>query len=521
MSSRPEGRNVKTLIYRLKHPRRALAPAKAFVGRLLDRPRSLIGGGPGSWQLPQARDRGDSAGDRVLPVDPNLPQLEVAGDSGLMQEVFEGHLRSLDGKTYPIRECRIFHTRYRQGARCVVHYALSFEEPDTGRWLKQRVTGVMFAGRQTRRIWKKLRRSDSGRGIPGAPPALEPFSYIPDLDMLVQVFPYDYELPALPLLMAGPTPELGSLLLARFGPGDWREEVWDIEPIRYQAGSRATLRLTGRARDSVTDRTEERRFYAKIYQAEEKGEQTYQVMRALWDKASAGGEGFTVGRPIAYLSDLRTLVQEEAPGATLRDVLIREDEATPAVRRAARALATLHLDHLPTPQHRHLQDQIYDLEKRVELLRRACPHLGPEIEEVAGAVVAGLEEGPLAPTHCDLSLGHILLDGDRLSLLDLDAFAEADPILDVANVLSQLAVMPLMIRRSLLSEERARTAARIFVEEYFACVPKTWRDRLPPRYAFALLKRATGMYKSQTPDWPNKIEGLITEAKDALAGRIW
>jgi aminoglycoside phosphotransferase (APT) family kinase protein len=74
------------------------------------------------------------------------------------------------------------------------------------------------------------------------------------------------------------------------------------------------------------------------------------------------------------------------------------------------------------------------LERTGIILRWACLHLGAEIEETVGAVVASLEEVPPAPTHRDLKLDHILLDGDRPCLVDLNYFAEADPVLDVANV---------------------------------------------------------------------------------------
>ena len=73
----------------------------------------------------------------------------------------------------------------------------------------------------------------------------------------------------------------------------------------------------------------------------------------------------------------------------------------------------------------------YNLES---ILRWACPHLGAEIEETVGAVVASLEEVLPAPNHRDLKLDHILLDGDHTSLVGLDNFAAADPVLDVANV---------------------------------------------------------------------------------------
>lgn len=452
----------------------------------------------------------------AFPVDPDFSQLEVACDPELMREVFQRHLRPLGERAYRVRDCRLFRVRYHRGVRCVLQYTLRLAEADTGHERTQWVTGVMYAGDRTRRKWEKLRARDPVK-VPGIFSAFEPYAFVPDLGMLVQVFPYDRRLPSLPLLMAGPSPELEPPLLARFGPGDWHTEAWNVEPVRYRAELGATLRFTVRARDATTDRTEERRFYAKVYRDAEKGEETYRVLRALWSKAS--GVGFTIARPIAYLSGLRTLLQEEAPGISLQDVLLQGDGTIAVVRKAARALASLHrLDHVLMLRRHHLRNEVAALERAGELLRWACPHLRAEIQEIVGTVVAGLEEVPSAPTHRDLKLDHILLDGERFALIDLDDFSEADPVLDAAKVLAHLAGMPLWFD---LPQDRTRTTARAFAEEYFAHVPKAWRERLPFHYAGAILKVATSFFGHQEPNWPDKVTTLVEEAKDSLAGRVW
>jgi Phosphotransferase enzyme family len=451
-------------------------------------------------------------------ADSAFPQLEIAGISELMREIFQKHLQPLGGRAYHVQDCRLSFVNCRQeGARCVLQHTLRLAEAETGCERIQLVTSVMYAEDRTPQKWGKLRVYNPEE-IPDIFSTFEPFSFIPDLRMLVQVFPYDHGLPTLPLLMAGPSPELEALLLARFGPGDWHAEAWNVEPLRYRAELRATLRLTVQAQDNVTGRTEERHFYAKVYNDKEKGEQTYQVLRALWDKTSAGDAGFTVGRPIAYLNGLRTLLQEETPGTSLEDILLQQDEATPAMRKAAGTLVALHLDHVPMSRRRCLRNEIATLERVGKLLQWACPHLRAEVQEIVGAVVAGLEEVALAPTHGDLKLEHILFDGDRLALLDLDGFAEADPVLDAAKVLAHLAGMPF---RFPLPDGCAQTAARAFAGEYFAHVPETWRDRLPLHYAGAILKIAAGFFINQEPGWPDTITTLVEEAKGSLAGKVW
>ena len=452
-------------------------------------------------------------------ADPSFPKLEVVKDPELMREVFQRRLQPLDRKTYQVLDCRIHYIHYRRAARCVVQYTLRLAEPETGREWSQWVSGVLYADGRTRRIWEKLRRTESEqREVSDSSPAFVPFSYIPDLDMLMQVFPYDHRFPALRLLMSGPPPDLEPLLLARFGTGDWRAKAWNVEPVRYRVDMRAALRLTVRARDTITGRVERRRFYAKIYRKEEEGERTYQVLRALCNKVSGGEVGFTVAKPVAYLGELRTLLQEEVTGTSLLGILRwEEDEAIQAMRKAARALASLHLsDDVVAPRHRSLQDEVSALDGVEKLLQQACPQLGPEIEEAVGAVVAGLEEVPSAPIHGDLKPAHIIVNGDSVALIDLDKFAMADPVVDVANLLF---LLPSGSSQHHLSHGGV---AQAFVEEYFGRVPEAWRARLPLHYAAALLKKAAyGFHRRQASGGVERVEAMVERAKDSLAGKIW
>jgi hypothetical protein len=138
----------------------------------------------------------------VALADPVFPQLGIAGDPESMCEVFQEHLRPLGETTYHVLDCRLSRIRYRKGVRCVLQYILRLAEVGTGHERIQWVTGVMYAEDATRRKWEKLRLLDP-MTIPEAFSTFEPFSFIPGLGMLVEVFPYDRRLPTLPLLMGG------------------------------------------------------------------------------------------------------------------------------------------------------------------------------------------------------------------------------------------------------------------------------------------------------------------------------
>ena len=445
-------------------------------------------------------------------ADPAFPGLESAGDPDSMRRLFGEHLRPVGETAYSIRDCRLSRVRYRKGRRCVLQYALSLSHPATGAERTQWVTGVMYTGGKSRRKWEKLLKS--APEVPGADPVFEPFAFVPELDMFVEVFPYDRRLPGLPVLMAGRSPELKAPLLAHFGPG-WRIEAWNVELVRYRAELGATARISVRAEEATTGRAGERRFYAKVYH-DDAGERTHRVLRTLRDRPRDGA-AFSVGSPVAYLDELRILIQEETPGVTLRDVLLVDEDAGSAVRKAAAALAELHLTDVEPPRLHPLVKEVIALERTGRLLRWACPHLGGPIEEIVGAVVSDLEEVPPALTHLDLKLDHILLDGERTALIDLDSFAGADPLLDTAGVLVRLGGMSLLFPA--FDEERGRDYERVFADEYFGRVPEAWRDRLPVHYAGAALKMAVGFFRRREAGWPAKIESLLNTAGESLAGR--
>jgi hypothetical protein len=85
-------------------------------------------------------------------------------------------------------------------------------------------------------------------------------------------------------------------------------------------------------------------------------------------------------------------------------------------------------------------------------------------------------------------------------------------------MLARLAAMPVLFS---LPQQRVQTAARSFVEEYFAYVPKAWRTRLPLHYAGAALDVAASLFRRQEPDWPGKVAAMVEKGREALAGRVW
>ena len=149
--------------------------------------------------------------------------------------------------------------------------------------------------------------------------------------------------------------------------------------------------------------------------------------------------------------------------------------------------------------------------------RLAGPRLPRLASPVPPVVLEALAPGKRAISPC---LGcPRSLDGDSVAIIDLDKFAEANPVWEVAEVLAYLTSAP--FNWLPLPYDRAWRAAQAFAEEYFAHVPEVWRDRLPFHYAGAVLQLALLLSRDLVPGWPDKIEALLEEAKNSLEGRIW
>jgi hypothetical protein len=335
---------------------------------------------------------------------------------------------------------------------------------------------------------------------------------VPEHDLLLQVFPYDHRLPALAALMAGPPAELVPTLLAEFGGEDWALTGWSAEPVQYRADMRAILRVDIEAlnSDGVAAAS---RMYAKVYRDPDACRRAFATQSAISAQVASNTGLLDVARPIAHLDARRTLLTEALPGMSLSKIIRRGDGYVPAVQTAARAVAAFHQLDLSAPP--RAAAEIAGLRAAESFLIAARPDLADAVSAIVQAVIAGLDGAPTALIHGDLKPDHILADGRRAALIDFDLIAVADPVADVAHLLAFLG----------RPQERAQSrrdphvdAAAVFVEEYFAHAPASWRDRLPLYHAMTALHKAVGLCRRRGADAQTRVEDVLREAQAILHG---
>lgn len=449
-----------------------------------------------------------------FPRDPDFPQLEIASDPGRMLELFRARLTPIAGNTCAIEDCIPFRFRCRQSsARLVLQYTLRLVQPATGRRWDQWVTGLVYAEPgKAERLWREGRATDPRRDIPDPWLVYEPVDFIPELDMLLHVFPYDRKLPHLAPVLNGAMRDLEPRLVARLGPGDWRTVGRTIEPTRYRTELGAALRYTLRACETRTARLETIRCYLKVYR-DDRGQATYQLLQSL-SGAASDRRPYAVVRPVAYVTELRTLVLDEAAGTPLQHVLLERRNAGEAVRRVARAVAALNQDDAGITRTHALAEQLDEVRRAATLVGWACPDARDQIAAIATAVAGGLTDVPAASIHRDLKTDHIFLSTDRVIFIDLDSAVLGDPVRDPAHLFAHIAAR---VGLDGLPLEEARAAAAAFADEYFRQVPPAWRERFALQCAGALLEVARGIFKRQEPGWPDKVRAALAAARHEIA----
>src|SRR5215212_6368118 len=309
----------------------------------------------------------------------------IGSDPKQMRAILEHHLRAPGESPFDVVRCKPSFTRGR-GSRSLFQYDVTLRSPEGREW-NEVVSGVSYGGNRTRRAWDKLSRTG---GMAERESKIRRAAYVADLDLLLQVFPFDHGLPALEPLMAGTLDGLRGPILARFGPGDWQLDEWHSECIRYRVDLRASVKLTVKATESRSGGALDRRFYAKVYGGEEQVERAWKVQQDLAAALQAAGDPFALAPLVAYLPEDRVLVEDE-----------RTDPGR--VRRSA------------------------------ESLRNSRPDLTAAVAEIEKGICGGLDAVnalPSVPVPGDLKPPHILVEEERVVLLDLDKFAAGDPMLD-------------------------------------------------------------------------------------------
>src|SRR5207237_4347878 len=127
--------------------------------------------------------------------------------------------------------------------------------------------------------------------------------------------------------------------------------------------------------------------------------------------------------------------------------------------------------------------------------------------------VVSLGAGAAAPVHGDLWAVQFVWTGERLVLLDLDAFGYADAAYDVGHFLAQLE------RGGLADPARAARADRLgatFFDAYRVSMPAVSARNVAFYRALTLARKIHTVRRTDPAGWPRLAVALARRARAAL-----
>ncbi|MCH2172892.1 aminoglycoside phosphotransferase family protein [Myxococcota bacterium] len=193
---------------------------------------------------------------------------------------------------------------------------------------------------------------------------------------------------------------------------------------------------------------------AKRYADRDEGIRCFETMKMLWDAGLRDSENFRIPEPLAFLSDLRMMVQQKATGNFLFDRLgTGREEVLADFRSVASWLATLH--QLDPPATELLawdgsDDDVAAVTRFSNELIDKFPNAGDEIERIRSPLIEkfhAMSGQRTAIVHGDFHPENIFVSSGVVTVIDFDQACTSDPARDLGYFTAQ-------IRSKVLLEDR-------------------------------------------------------------------
>ena len=230
----------------------------------------------------------------------------------------------------------------------------------------------------------------------------------------------------------------------------------------------------------------ERTLVAKGYNRGD-GAATFAAMEHLWSAGFSDDLRLSIPEPFAYLPGPRLLLQSTAPGGSLYRYLDDPEAGMEAVRLTGRWLAKLHTTSPPPAPPVEPESEAVRLARFCDALTVANPRMGARVRAIAAgvALAAPGATGPLVPTHGDFQAKNVHVSRRRVTVIDLDRFAMAEPARDVGHFVAQSMTMS-YVRTGSFDAIQAWNQA--FLEEYARTGPPGALAGLPVAVVRSMLE---------------------------------
>ena len=410
------------------------------------------------------------------------------------------------GNGLAIEAVRVSQVHYRPSKRCTVLYDVKFRPADGGHSYTRLVKGELTAaGALPADVPADLvarYRASSQR------PLRDPVVHVPALQLAASVFPFDTALPG--LVDACDEQCMRALFERLWHERELRVRSVQVRCLGYTPGARAALLYEIQAISRRTSLPEVRRVVGKLYARRDAAE-IFARNWAVWRKSH---HRVLMAPPLGFFAAPSVFLQEFATGGRLSE-LAGTGEFAGAVRRTARAIAALHAMPLPLRFQQASRGSVRSVLRWAEVLCAIRPQEHARVIGLRDRLVAELEQRAIVtgPIHGDLHPANLLVDDDRLTLIDLDNVILGDRLFDVGRFLASLRTSSLRVYGDL---DGLKAVGESFLEHYLRHSGEDERRARLFEAAALLMSAGTG-FRLQRDGWAETAFALVERCEAALA----
>ncbi|MGH3343409.1 MAG: ABC transporter transmembrane domain-containing protein [Carbonactinosporaceae bacterium] len=404
------------------------------------------------------------------PPDPALPEIPRLLDPDVMRATLRRTLRR-DLVHAPLDDLRIARVRYDPQERIMVHYRATVGGRD------HHAVATVVARHDLGAKIRNPRFAEMTAIVDGRSPGARPVTHDPEVNAIVTWLPFDVELPGL----AVPPSELAGRL-SRAGIGiSLPKHPGGPVVLGYKPASRAVLRCGDH-----------------ILKAYAKDRQFRVAVTGL--RASGSAPPLSAPHLRAGFADLRLTAQPAMDGTT-------PAEAVDAAREAGAFLRVLHgyefADLVPASPARQLSEGRRHARLAGVIVPELVPHLQGLTDRLARRLPSGLA---LASAHGDFHVDQLIVNQERLAVVDFDGMCKAPAALDVATYAADV------VRGREDDLERVLAVLEPLCGSYGGTP-----DGIEWYLSTAVLCRATHPFRAQAPDWRERVRAMVRVAGEVLS----
>ena len=228
--------------------------------------------------------------------------------------------------------------------------------------------------------------------------------------------------------------------LPRLAGEDGQVVVKSIRVTRHKPGKRCVIEYDVRVERPGGPRR--KAILIGKVRARRFGNEAYRLLDALWNAGFQrdSPDGISVPEPMGVIPRFQMWLQRKVPGNVASPRLAGPGGVALA-RRIAEAIHKLHQANVPTDRAHTMADELRILHQCLAGVGQSRPELSGRLERILKAcdpLGASVPAPKACGIHRDFYPAQVMVDGERLCLIDFDLYCQGDPALDVGNFLGHV-----------------------------------------------------------------------------------